>query len=68
MATSDAAGGSSKRARSTALGAAGWWPAFVIAAVSFIDRIETSILTGVLPLLQEEWGFSDTAGAPSPPP
>lgn len=44
------------------LGSAGWWPAFVIAAVSFIDRIETSILTGVLPLLQNEWGFSDTAG------
>jgi MFS family permease len=44
----------------------GWWPVFVIAAVSLIDRIETSILTGVLPLLQEEWGFSDTAGGAIP--
>jgi MFS family permease len=66
MASSDAAGTSGKRARTSGLGAAGWWPASVIAAVSFIDRIETSILTGVLPLLQAEWGFSDTAGGAIP--
>jgi MFS family permease len=44
----------------------GWWPAFVIAAVSLIDRVETSVLTGVLPALQQEWGFSDTAGGAIP--
>jgi MFS family permease len=38
----------------------------VIAAVSLVDRIETSVLTGVLPLLQQEWGFSDTAGGAIP--
>jgi MFS family permease len=42
----------------------GWGPAMVLAAVAFIDRLETNITAGVLPLLQAEWGFSDTlAGA-----
>ena len=66
MATSDATSGRSRHRRANSLGTAGWWPAFVIAAVSLIDRIETSILNGVLPLLQEEWGFSDTAGGAIP--
>lgn len=66
MTATDQQGGADTASGRGALGAAGWWPAFVIAAVSFIDRIETSILTGVLPLLQEEWGFSDTAGGAIP--
>jgi MFS family permease len=42
----------------------GWRPAVVLAAVAFVDRLETNITAGVLPLLQAEWGFSDTvAGA-----
>lgn len=49
-----------------AAGQVGWWPAFVIAAVSLVDRVETSVLTGVLPALQTEWGFSDTAGGAIP--
>jgi MFS family permease len=42
----------------------GWWPAVLIALVALIDRVETQLVAGVLPLLQVEWGFSDTvAGA-----
>jgi MFS family permease len=35
-------------------------------AISLVDRIETSVVPGVLPLLQEEWGFGDTAGGAIP--
>lgn len=66
MAATDAGGGPSDHAGARGSGPVGWWPAFVIAAVSFVDRIETSLLTGVLPLLKEEWGFSDTAGGAVP--
>ncbi|MEV0972480.1 MFS transporter [Microtetraspora glauca] len=42
----------------------GWWPAVVIALVSLIDKIESSLVAGALPLIQEEFGFGDTwAGA-----
>lgn len=35
-----------------------------LVAVNLVDGIESSLLIGVLPLLQAEWGFSDTlAGA-----
>jgi MFS family permease len=44
----------------------GWWPAVLIALVSLVDRIETQIVAGVLPLLQAEWGFSDTAAGAIP--
>lgn len=39
----------------------GWWPAALLALVALVDRIETSLVAGVLPLLQAEWGFGDTA-------
>jgi MFS family permease len=38
----------------------------VLAAVAFIDRLETNITAGALPLLQAEWGFSDTLGGAIP--
>lgn len=42
----------------------GWRPALVVALVALVDRMETFVVSGVLPLLQDEWGFSDTvAGA-----
>jgi MFS family permease len=40
----------------------GWWPLAVIIAVSLVDRLESSVLGAILPLLQAEWGFSDTMG------
>ena len=40
----------------------GWWPLVVIMAVSLVDRLESSVISSILPLLQEEWAFSDTAG------
>ncbi len=45
---------------------AGWRPALILIAVALVDRIETSVVAGVLPLLQDEWGFSDTAGGAIP--
>lgn len=44
----------------------GWWPVVVLMFVTLIDRIETSVVAGVLPLLQEEWGFGDTLGGAIP--
>ncbi|MBB4930463.1 MFS family permease [Lipingzhangella halophila] len=40
----------------------GWAPLIVLFLVGITDRIETSITSGALPLLQAEWGFSDTMG------
>jgi MFS family permease len=40
----------------------GWWPVAVIIAVALVDRIESSVLSAILVDLQNEWGFSDTAG------
>ncbi len=39
----------------------GWWPLVVIISVSLVDRLESSVLGAILPLLQAEWSFSDTA-------
>jgi MFS family permease len=44
----------------------GWFPLVALILVTLVDRIETSVIAGVLPLLQEEWGFSDTAGGAIP--
>ncbi|MPZ87674.1 MAG: MFS transporter [Nitriliruptorales bacterium] len=44
----------------------GWWPLVVITAITLVDRIDTYVVSGVLPLLQDEWGFSDTAGGAIP--
>ena len=42
----------------------GWRPAWVLTAVNMVDGAEASVVIGALPLLQDEWGFSDTwAGA-----
>jgi MFS family permease len=51
-----------ERAQRRRLAPYGWWPLIVIIAVSLVDRLESSVLSAILPLLQEEWGFSDTAG------
>ncbi|OLT33472.1 hypothetical protein BJF79_34670 [Actinomadura sp. CNU-125] len=40
----------------------GWWPAACIALVALIDRVEANLMAGALPRIQEEFGFSDTAG------
>ena len=53
---------SAERAHRRRLAPYGWWPLVVIIAVSLVDRLESSVLSAILPLLQEEWGFSDTAG------
>jgi MFS family permease len=40
----------------------GWWPVAVIISVALVDRLESSVLSAILVDLQNEWGFSDTAG------
>jgi MFS family permease len=40
----------------------GWWPAVCVALVALIDRVEANLMAGALPRIQEEFGFSDTAG------
>ncbi|WP_030922326.1 MFS transporter [Streptosporangium amethystogenes] len=40
----------------------GWWPAAVIALVSLVDKVEFYLVAGALPLIQAEFGFSDTWG------
>lgn len=37
-------------------------PAAVLTSVAFVDGAESSVVIGALPLLQDEWGFSDTWG------
>jgi MFS family permease len=44
----------------------GWRPVVVLMLVTLVDRVETSLVAGVLPLLQEEWGFGDTLGGAIP--
>ena len=42
----------------------GWRPAAVLTGVNFVDGAESAVVIGALPLLQDEWGFSDAwAGA-----
>jgi MFS family permease len=40
----------------------GWRPAAVLIGVNFLDGAETAVVIGVLPFLQDEWGFSDAWG------
>lgn len=40
----------------------GWWAAAVIALVSLVDKVEFYLVAGALPLIQAEFGFSDTWG------
>ncbi|MEO3806441.1 MFS transporter [Nonomuraea sp. B1E8] len=44
----------------------GWAPLIVLFIVGLVDRIEHNLLSGVLPLVQREWGFSDTAAGSIP--
>ncbi|GLW06894.1 MFS transporter [Microtetraspora sp. NBRC 13810] len=44
----------------------GWAPLAVLFIVGLVDRIENNLLSGVLPLLKAEWGFSDTAAGSIP--
>ncbi|KIH96386.1 hypothetical protein LP52_25315 [Streptomonospora alba] len=44
----------------------GWAPLVVLFLVGLVDRIEASLLQGTLPLIQAEWGFSDTVGGSIP--
>jgi MFS family permease len=44
----------------------GWTPAIVLFIVSLVDRVEHNLLSGVLPLIQAEWGFSDIAAGSIP--
>ncbi|TDD02768.1 MFS transporter [Nonomuraea deserti] len=44
----------------------GWAPLIVLFIVGLVDRIEHNLLSGVLPLIQREWGFSDTAAGSIP--
>jgi len=37
----------------------GWAPLVVIFFVGLVDRIEYNIVSGVLPLIQDEWGIGD---------
>jgi MFS family permease len=36
------------------------WPLLVMAGVSLVDQIDTAVARGVLPVLEDEWGLSDT--------
>ena len=38
----------------------GWAPIVVLFLVGIVDRLESSVIAGVLPLIQQEWGVSDT--------
>ena len=40
----------------------GWRPAAVLTALNFVDGAESAVVIGALPLLQDEWGFSDAWG------
>ncbi|MEU4576886.1 MFS transporter [Nonomuraea sp. NPDC023979] len=44
----------------------GWAPLVVLFIVGLVDRMEANLLSGVLPLVQREWGFSDTAAGSIP--
>ncbi|UBU10254.1 MFS transporter [Nonomuraea gerenzanensis] len=44
----------------------GWGPFVVLFIVGMVDRIEANLMSGVLPLIQAEWGFSDTAAGSIP--
>lgn len=39
----------------------GWAPFVVLFLVGLVDRVEHQLMSGALPLIQADWGFSDTA-------
>ncbi|MFI6478628.1 MFS transporter [Nonomuraea sp. NPDC050663] len=44
----------------------GWGPFAVLFVIGLVDRIEANLMSGVLPLVQAEWGFSDTVAGSIP--
>src|SRR3954470_21922528 len=44
----------------------GWAPLVVLFIVGLVDRIEHNLLSGVLPAVQREWGFGETAAGSIP--
>jgi len=59
-------GGPVVRMRADELAPFGWGPAMVLVAINLVDRIDASIVTGILPQLKEQWGISDTLGGAIP--
>ena len=47
-------------------GPLGLAPALILVAVNFLDGMESNFIPGILPLLQDEWGFGDTAAGAIP--
>jgi MFS family permease len=47
-------------------GPLGLVPALVLVSVNFLDGMEANFIPGVLSLLQDEWGFGDTAAGAIP--
>ncbi len=47
-------------------GPLGLAPALILVAVNFLDGMEGNFIPGILPLLQDEWGFGDTAAGAIP--
>ena len=47
-------------------GPLGLAPAMILVAVNFLDGMEGNFIPGILPLLQDEWGFGDTAAGAIP--
>ena len=41
-------------------------PALILVSVNFLDGMEANFIPGVLSLLQDEWGFGDTAAGAIP--
>lgn len=53
-------------AREPTWGPSGLAPALLLVSVNFLDGMEANLLPGVLSLLQDEWGFGDTAAGAIP--
>lgn len=54
------------RTRTKRWGPSGMRPAMVLVSVNFLDGMEANLIPGVLPLLQDHWGFGDTAAGAIP--
>lgn len=54
-------GGPVVRMRADEAAPFGWGPLWVLVAINLVDRIDASIVSGILPILKEDWGVSDFA-------
>ena len=54
-------GGPVVRMRADEAAPFGWGPLWVLVAINVVDRVDANIVAGVLPLLKDDWGVSDTA-------